>query len=199
MHATTDRLSIRRATMADAEALAQLAQGLNAHQGDPVGNFDAAVARRDGFGDRPCWTALLAERDGRPVGYAMFHAAYDAPHAARGLYLQDLYVHESERRRGVGRALMAAVAREARQAGCVFFWWTAKQWNSEALAFYRRLGAASETVVAHALFGEAFDRLIDQADGAAVTRPPARRESDAGSGGQTARPARRTPPRTPGR
>ncbi len=199
MNDPTDGLSIRRAISADAEALAALARGLNTHQGDPVGNFDAAVVRRDGFGDPPCWTALIAERDGRPVGYAMFHAAYDAPHAARGLYLQDLYVHEDERRRGVGRALMAEVAREARQAGCVFFWWTAKQWNTEALAFYRRLGAAAETVVAHALFGEAFDRLIDGAAATPVTRPPARRESDAGSGVQKARPARRIPPQTPGR
>lgn len=198
MSDTTDGLTIRRATIEDAEALARLTRGLNAHQGDPVGNFDAAVARRDGFGDAPCWTALIAERDGLAVGYAMFHPAYDAPHAARGLYLQDLYVDDKERRRGVGRALMAAVAREARRAGCVFFWWTAKQWNSEALAFYRGLGAAAETVVAHALFGEAFDRLADD-EGEGVTRPPSPRGSDAGSDGRKARPARRTPPRTPGR
>ncbi|HKU97909.1 MAG TPA: GNAT family N-acetyltransferase [Vineibacter sp.] len=154
-------MSVRRATVHDAEALADLTRGLNAHQGDPVGNFSAAVARRDGFGDAPCWTALIAERAGEPVGYAMFHASYDAPHAARGLYLQDLFVREDARRLGVGRALMAAVAREARQAGCVFFWWTAKQWNTEALAFYRALGATADTVVAHALFGTAFDRLAD--------------------------------------
>ncbi|WP_178130767.1 GNAT family N-acetyltransferase [Reyranella sp. CPCC 100927] len=163
MSDATTRVSVRRATVDDAEALAELTRGLNAHQGDPVGNFSAAVARRDGFGATPCWTALIAERDGEPVGYAMFHAAYDAPHAARGLYLQDLFVREDARRLGVGRALMAAVAREARQAGCIFFWWTAKQWNTEALAFYRALGATADTVVAHALFGPAFDRLIDGA------------------------------------
>jgi L-amino acid N-acyltransferase YncA len=127
----------------------------------------------------------------------MFHASYDAPHAARGLYLQDLYVDAAERRHGVGRALMAAVAREARAAGCAFFWWTAKQWNTEALRFYRDLGAISETVVAHALFGEAFDRLID---GAPPLSPrPVRRGSGAGSDARTAPPARRTRRRTPGR
>jgi GNAT superfamily N-acetyltransferase len=172
MSDATGGLSIRRATVEDAEALAELARGLGTHQGDPVGNFSPAVVRRDGFGVAPCWIAIIAERDGQPVGYAMYHSAYDAPHAARGLYLQDLYVREDERRRGTGRALMAAVAREAREAGCIFFWWTAKQWNTDALEFYRSLGAASETVVAHALFGEAFDRLIDSDPQAGRTRRP---------------------------
>ncbi|TXL78102.1 GNAT family N-acetyltransferase [Vineibacter terrae] len=189
-------LSVRRATIEDAEALAEMAQGLNAHQGDPVSSFSPAAARRDGFGEAPCWTALIAERDGRPVGYAMFHAAYDAPHAARGLYLQDLFVNDGERRQGVGRALMTAVAREARQAGCIFFWWTAKQWNTEALAFYRKLGAMADTVVAHALFGEAFDQLIDGDTTAVIPPPPARHGSGAGSDGQKARSAPRTRPRT---
>jgi hypothetical protein len=196
---TADRpaVTIRRATIDDAETLVALTRGLNEHQGDPVGLFDVATARRDGFGARPSWTALIAERGGRAVGYAMFHASYDAPHAARGLYLQDLYVDAAARRHGVGRALMAAVAREARGNGCTFFWWTAKQWNTEALDFYRNLGAVSETVVAHALFGEPFERLIDAAP--PPSPRPARRESGAESGGRTAPPARPTRPRTPGR
>lgn len=196
MSDTGGGLTVRHATIDDADALAALARGLNEHQGDPVGNFDAATVRRDGFGARPCWTALIAEHAGKPVGYAMFHASYDAPHAARGLYLQDLFVRNDARRHGVGRALMAAVAREARAAGCTFFWWTAKQWNTEALDFYRELGATSETVVAHALFGEAFDRLID---GPPPSSRRARRGSDAGSDARRVPPARRTLPRTPGR
>ena len=194
---TSAALTIRRATIEDAEILVELTRGLNEHQGDPVGNFDVTTARRDGFGTRPCWTARIAERAGRAVGYAMFHASYDAPHAARGLYLQDLYVRADERRGGVGRALMAAVAREARDSDCVFFWWTAKAWNNEALAFYRGLGANAESVVAHALFGEAFDRLI--VDAPPLSPRPARRESGAGNGARTVPPARRTRRRTPAR
>jgi GNAT superfamily N-acetyltransferase len=198
--APSGSLRVRRATIDDAEALAVLASGLNAHQGDPVGNFTADVVRRDGFGARPRWTALIAEREGRPVGFAMFHAGYDAPHAALGLYLQDLYVRDDERRRGTGRALMAAVAREAREAGCTFFWWTAKTWNTDALAFYQRLGAAAETVVAHALFGEAFDRLVDEAPpAAALSRRAARRGNRAGNDARRAQSAARKRPRTPGR
>lgn len=195
MNDASTGISVRRATREDAAALAELAKGLNIHQGDPVGNFTADVILRDGFGAAPCWTALIAEHGGQAIGYAMFHTSYDAPHASRGLYLQDLFVAERARRQGAGRALMAALAREAHDAGCVFFWWTAKPWNTEALDFYRRLGAASETVVAHALFGEPFDRLIAE-DGKQITPPPARRGIDAGTGGRTAQSARRTPPRT---
>ena len=54
---------------------------------------------------------MIAERDGRPVGYALFYRAYATEHAERGLYLQDLYVVPEAHRQGTGRALMAAVAR----------------------------------------------------------------------------------------
>ena len=66
---------------------------------------------------------------------------------------------------------------------------TAKQWNADALEFYRSLGAAAETVVAHALFGEAFDRLIDE-----DAPPPIRQENKVGGG--VASTARRIRPRT---
>lgn len=152
-------LSIRRAVPADAEALEALARGLNEHEGDPVEKFTAQAIRRDLFGAAPQAVALLAELDGAPVGFAMFHDAYYNPAAARGLYLSDLFVAAEARRRGVARALMAAVAAEAKAAGRTFVWWTRKAQNDRAGAFYRTLGAVEEPVVAHALHGEAFDRL----------------------------------------
>ena len=54
---------------------------------------------------------------------------------------------------------MAAVARRPRHEGRTFLWWCSKEWNREAQEFYADLGAIEETLSAHALFGEAFDRL----------------------------------------
>jgi len=114
------------------------------------------------FGPDPWFEALLAVKQHRPVGYAFFHRSYETGFAARGYYLQDLFVVADLRRRGVGRALFAAVARRARARGATYVWWASKTWNREAQAMYARLGAVSEPVVAHAVFGRAYHELADQ-------------------------------------
>jgi GNAT superfamily N-acetyltransferase len=152
-------LTIRPARAADADALAALVRELSAHQGDPTDRFDATAARRDGFGDPRRFETLLAETDGRPVGYALFVPAYESAHAAAGLYVADLYVAPTHRRRGIGRALLAALAAEARLRGLGFLWWVSRAWNTDAHAFFRRVAAVEDPVVAFATFGEPFERL----------------------------------------
>jgi ribosomal protein S18 acetylase RimI-like enzyme len=73
--------------------------------------------------------------------------------------MNDLHVREAARRRGVGRALVAAAAAQARARGGRYLLWTAQARNRRARAFYRRLGATEEQVIAYALSGEAFDQL----------------------------------------
>ncbi len=152
-------LQIRAATAEDAPTIAELGRALNLHQGDPLEHFTAAAVRRDGFGEAPQFTVLVAERDARILGYALFCDAYESSYAARGLYLCDLYVRPQDRRQGTGRALMAAVAREAKARGKSFVWWASKPWNSEAQAFYRALGATDEPVLAHVVSDRALEAL----------------------------------------
>ena len=126
-----------------------------------------AAVRRDFLGSDSGLTTLVAEGAAiageavRPLGYALHHVAYETAYAARGTCLIDLYVEEAVRRRGVGRALIAAVASETRARGGRFIWWVSKAWNVDAQQAYARLGAFSEPVVAHALFDEPFERLVD--------------------------------------
>src|SRR5882757_8090878 len=70
-------------------------------------------------GGRPCAEALLAEQQGTPIGFALFFTNYSTFLTRPGIYLEDLFVLESHRRQGVGRALFASVRRiaEARGAG----------------------------------------------------------------------------------
>jgi GNAT superfamily N-acetyltransferase len=152
-------LTIRPARADDADALAVLVREQNAHQRDPTDRFDAPAARRDGFGDPRRFEALLAESDGRPVGYALFLPAYESAHAVAGLYVADLYVAPAHRRQGIGRALLAALAAEARARGLGFLWWVSRAWNTDAHAFFRRVAAVEDPVVAFATFGEPFERL----------------------------------------
>lgn len=152
---------IRPATIEDAPALALLVAALRAHQNDPIGDLNEAAIRRDGFGEAPEFSILIAERERRPIGYALFTNTYEPAFAAKGVYLADLYVRPEARRSGAGRALVQAVAAEARRRERRFVWWTSLAVNAEAHAFYAALGAITHEIRAHALILEAFDALAD--------------------------------------
>ncbi|HEX8301623.1 GNAT family N-acetyltransferase [Sphingomonas sp.] len=94
------------------------------------------------FGDeRPAAEAVIAERDGKPVGMALFFHNFSTWTGWRGLYLEDLYVTPEARGAGVGKALLQHLAGTAMDRGCTRFEWAVLDWNVDAQAFYRSLGA----------------------------------------------------------
>ena len=159
----TERLRVRRAVAADAAVVAALIDELNAHQQEPTGHVTPKAVARDGFGQHPEFAVLLAELDGGPVGYALYHPTWSTEVGERGFYLYDLYVRAGARGHGVGRALMAGLAARAKCEGRTFLWWSSKAWNQEARAFYRNLGAIEEEARSHALLGDAFEALAQAA------------------------------------
>lgn len=112
------------------------------------------------FGPHPSAEALIAELDGDPVGFALFHGSFSTWECRPGLWLEDLYVPPEHRRAGVGGALLAEVAAIAVQRGCARLEWAALDWNVPALEFYEKLGATrlAEWVM-HRLDGEALHRV----------------------------------------
>jgi GNAT superfamily N-acetyltransferase len=160
---TVATLRVRRAEIDDAEALTALVRALNAHQGDPTENLTADAVRRDGFGEPRRFDAWIAELDGRAVGYALaVPGAYETGFAKAGFYLQDIFVAPETRRRGAGRALLAAVAADAQRRGFEFLWWASRTWNTEAHAFFRTIATIEEPVMAFAASGDQFTRLADE-------------------------------------
>lgn len=93
------------------------------------------------FGADPVASALVAEGDGEPIGFALYYFAYSTIMGRRTLHLEDLYVVPEHRSRGAGRILLGELARTARQHGCARFEWWVLRTNDPAIAFYRRLGA----------------------------------------------------------
>lgn len=104
---------------------------------------DGAAARLDEhlFGPSPACEVLLAEREGRPVGFALFFPVYSTFKAQRCMHLEDLFVAPDERGAGIGEALLRAVAGVAHARGCARLQWCVLDWNEGAIRFYRRLGA----------------------------------------------------------
>ena len=136
-------LSIRPATGDDIALIAQLIRDLAEYER----LADAAVATEAGlreqlFGERPAAEVLVAEADGEPAGFALFFHTFSTFLGKRGLYLEDLFVRPDFRGLGLGRHLMAALARIAVQRDCGRFEWSVLDWNEPSIAFYRKLGAA---------------------------------------------------------
>jgi GNAT superfamily N-acetyltransferase len=94
---------------------------------------------RDGFGSQPKFRSLIAEWDGEAIGYALFFAFYSSWKGS-GIFLEDLFVREAFRGRGIGRALLSEVARIARQEGSFGIRWEVLGWNESAIRFYKSLG-----------------------------------------------------------
>ncbi len=156
---------IRLARPGDEVALATLAEALNIEDDEPLGFITAETMRRDFLSADPAGFALVAEGPGGAIiGYATVLPGYDSTRALRGSHLGDLFVLPAERRRGVARALVQAVAAETLRRGGVMVLWTSKPGNDGAAAFYRSLGADSELLTAWQLDG---DTLARAAGGAA--------------------------------
>ena len=97
------------------------------------------------FGVHPDAEVVLAETDGRVVGYALFFHNYSTFHCKRGLYLEDLFVEPEFRGRGIGKQLLSHLARLAIRRGCARFEWAVLDWNESAIGFYRSVGAEPMT------------------------------------------------------
>jgi GNAT superfamily N-acetyltransferase len=112
------------------------------------------------FGEHPAAEALIAERDGRALGYALFFPTFSSFLASTGIWLEDLYVQESHRGEGIGKALLCAVAARVRERGGERLEWAALDWNEPALGFYRRMGASTASEwITHRLDGAALERV----------------------------------------
>ncbi|MBR0680116.1 GNAT family N-acetyltransferase [Roseomonas eburnea] len=152
-------MKVRRAGMHDAAALRRLIAELNHDQGDPEDLLTDRHVGEDLIGN-PATIVMIAEAaDGRLLGYATGHHTYETGHAERGVYVADLYVAPAHRRQGIARALLAAVARAGHAQGARHLWLTAKEGNTGAHAFYRRLGSRGERVMAFAVVHQDFLNL----------------------------------------
>ncbi len=140
------RPRIRAATPADIPVILRFIHELAEYEREP----DAVLATeadllRDGFGAAPRFRCVVAEEDGTPAGFALFFSSYSTWRGHHGIRLEDLYVTPAFRGKGIGRALLAHLARIAVDEGCPRLEWDVLAWNAPAIGFYEQIGAHTLT------------------------------------------------------
>jgi len=152
---------VHPATEADVPAILEFIRGLAEYEklSHEVKATEAQL-REHLFGARPAAEAILARIVGKAVGFALFFTTFSTFAERPGIWLEDLFVLPEHRRKGIGRALLKAVAGIAVERNCGRLEWSVLDWNEPAIKLYQKLGAAAMSDwTTQRLWGEALLRL----------------------------------------
>ena len=145
-------MQIRPATPEDIPQILTFIRELATYEREP----DAVLATeadllRDGFGPTPRFQCIIAEvptsnqqpttNNREAAGFALYFTSYSTWRGHHGIRLEDLYVTPSRRGQGIGKALLAHLARIAVDQGCPRLEWDVLAWNTPAIAVYESIGA----------------------------------------------------------
>jgi len=135
------QLHIRPATAEDAALLRTLIRELAEFEQELQNvSITTEDLLRDGFGPNPKFRALIAEFEGQVAGYALFFTVYSTWRGPQ-LFLEDLFVRPQFRGQGIGKQVLAFLARLARRENCHAVRWEVLGWNQRAIDLYQSLGA----------------------------------------------------------
>lgn len=139
---STGELVLRDAVAADVPEILALIRELALYEREP----EAAVVTeadllRDGFGPEPYFRCIMAQIDGDVAAFALYFFQYSTWEGRPSLYLEDLFVRDRFRKRGIGSALFTRLAAIAVERHCTRFQWECLDWNQPALDFYATVGA----------------------------------------------------------
>jgi GNAT superfamily N-acetyltransferase len=135
-------LAIRAAVPADSALIFALVRELADYEklsGDMDATPEAIAAAL--FAREPRLFCDIAEWNGEPAGFAVWFLNFSTFRGRHGIYVEDLFVRPAFRKRGIGKALMARLARRCVDEGWARFEWAVLDWNAPSIEFYRSIGA----------------------------------------------------------
>ena len=139
-----DKIEIRRATKEDISLVRDLVMELAIFEKAPEevsSTIDDYVA--GGFSDNPLFSANLIYMNGELGGFSLWYYRFST-WKGRRFYLEDLYIKESFRGKGLGKRLIMEAIDEAKRTKCTGMMWQVLDWNEPAINFYKKYGAYLE-------------------------------------------------------
>ncbi|MEZ5919880.1 MAG: GNAT family N-acetyltransferase [Parvularculaceae bacterium] len=137
-------LNIRNAKRKDAPVIVELIRDLAAYERAPndakatVKDIETAL-----FSSNPKAFSFIAEWNDEICGFAVYFFNFSTWTGRHGIYLEDLFVRENFRGKGIGKALLASLAKAAIDNNCARLEWSVLDWNTPAIEFYKSLGATA--------------------------------------------------------
>ncbi|MDP3823838.1 MAG: GNAT family N-acetyltransferase [Burkholderiales bacterium] len=142
MNLATPSFTLRAAVVGDVSAIVQLIRDLaEFEQLSHLVQVTPEKLRPQLFGEKPAAEAMVAERDGEVVAFALYFTNFSTFLAQPGLYLEDLYVKPEHRGHGIGKALLKRLAALAVERDYGRFEWSVLDWNTNAITVYEKMGA----------------------------------------------------------
>ncbi len=161
---TTSNFKIRQATENDVPMILSLIRELAEYE-----HLSHEVVATEGdireslFGNHPVAEALIGEHEGVPISFASFFYSFSTFLGRPGIYLEDIYVKPEHRGKGLGRKLLAHVARLARRRNCGRLEWAVLKWNEPAIRAYEKINAVPmDEWTVYRLTGKALDKLANE-------------------------------------
>jgi GNAT superfamily N-acetyltransferase len=135
-----DKINIRRATKEDIGLVRDLVMELAIFEKAPE-EVTSSIADyiQEGFSDNPLFTANLIYLNDELAGFSLWYYRFST-WKGRRFYLEDLYIKEAFRGRGLGRKLINEAIEEAKRMKCTGMMWQVLDWNQPAIDFYNTLG-----------------------------------------------------------
>jgi GNAT superfamily N-acetyltransferase len=119
-----------------------------------------AILRESLFGKQPKAEVVIARFEAEPAGFAVFFSNFSTFSGRAGIYLEDLFVEPKFRRHGIGKALLAHLAKLTKDRNCARLEWAVLDWNAPAVKFYKKLGAeAMDDWTVYRVSGDELDHL----------------------------------------
>jgi GNAT superfamily N-acetyltransferase len=135
-------VNIRKAVKEDCSRILELVKELATYERAPkevtvtLDHFE-----KSGFGSRPVWWAFVAEVDGKVHGFALWYIRFSTWKGQR-MYLEDFYITEEMRGKGLGKLLFDQLIKEAQRKKLNGIMWQVLEWNEPAINFYKKYNAA---------------------------------------------------------
>lgn len=134
-------ISIRKAVKEDCARILELIRELAAYERAPKEvTVTLEHLEQSGFGYKPVWWGFVAEVDGEVKGFALYYVRFSTWKGQR-MYLEDLYVSEELRGKGLGKLLFDRLIQEAKRRKFNGIQWQVLEWNEPAINFYKKYNA----------------------------------------------------------